>query len=119
MRKNIYTKDNYYYKVDLEVALKKADYVFGFINISHIPYSKLYELFKSQVTNERFLFDDSLGYIIDQDLYNEHKEFFDKEIPFTFDFNLFQYSVGLSGETIEKYKKDYHEELPPFFDQEL
>lgn len=119
MHKNIYTKDNYYYQVDLEVVLKNTDYVFGFINISHIPYSKLDELFRSQVTYERFLFDDSLGYIIDQELYNEHKEFFDNEIPFTFDFSLFEYSVGLSGDLIEKYEKHYYEELPPLFDKEV
>lgn len=118
MQRNIYTRDNYYYKVTLEVALKDSDYVFGSINISHISYSKLDELFRSQVTYERFLFDDSLGYMIDQDLYNQHKDFFDKEIPFTFDFNLFEYSVGFSGDVIEKYQKDYYEELPPLFDKE-
>jgi len=116
---NSYPKEGYYYQVYLEIALKKADYVFGFINISHISYSKLEELFKPQVTYEKFLFDDSLGYLIEEDLYTKNKEFFDKEIPFTFDFNLFNYSVGLSGDKIETYKKDYHEGPPPFFDNEV
>ncbi len=115
----IYIKENYYYQVYLEVALRGADYVFGFINISHIPYSKFEELFKPQVTYERCLFDDSLGYMIEEELYNKHKEFFDEEIPFTFDFNLFEYSVSLAGDKLEKYKKDYYEEPPPIFDVEV
>src|ERR1700744_4370394 len=114
----MYPKKGYYYKVDLEIVLKKSDYVFGFINISHIPYSKFDEMFKSQVTYEKFLFDDSLGYIIDEELYNQHKDFLDKEIPFKFDFKLFDYSVSLSGDKIEKYKKDYYTEPPPLFDKE-
>jgi len=33
-------KDKLYYKVFLEVALVNSRHVFGFINISHIPYEK-------------------------------------------------------------------------------
>jgi hypothetical protein len=105
--------EKFYYQVDLEIVLKGTDFVFGFINISHIPYTKFEELFRDQVTREKFLFDDSLSYFIEEDLYIKHKEFFDKEIPFTFDFSLFTYSVSLSGDTMDKYKKDYYEELPP------
>jgi len=103
----------YYYKVYLEVVLKGADFVFGYINISNIPYSKLEELFKDQVIEERFLFDDSIGYFIEQELYLKHKEYLDKNVPFTFDFDLFVYSVGLTSVEANKYKKDYYEELPP------
>jgi len=102
----------HYYKVYLEVVLKGADFVFGFINISNIPYSKLEELFRDQVIDERFLFDDSLGYFIEQELYLKHKEYLDKNIPFTFDFDLFVYSVGLTGVETHKYEKDYYEKLP-------
>jgi hypothetical protein len=107
--------EQFYYKVYLEVVLKGADYIFGFINISHIPYAKLEELFKDQVIHERFLFDDSMGYSIEKELYNKHGEFFNKEIPFTFDFNLFTYSVSLTSVEIKKYKEDYYKELPPDF----
>ncbi|WP_343745229.1 hypothetical protein [Chitinophaga sp.] len=110
-------KEKLYYQVDLEVVLKGANFIFGFINISHIPYSKFEELFKDQVRNERFLFDEALSYIVDVDLYKRHKEFFDSEIPFKFDFNLFDYAVGLSSVEARKYKKNYYEELPPFFDR--
>ncbi|MDR6197970.1 hypothetical protein [Siphonobacter sp. SORGH_AS_0500] len=41
------------------------------------------------------------------------KDFFDNEIPFTFDFSLFDYAVGLTGDPIEKYEKDYYDEWPP------
>lgn len=106
---------NYYYQVDLTVALKTSDSIFGYINISHIPYSKFEELFKDQVTNERFLFDNSISYFIDEILYNKHKSYLDDAIPFKFDFNLFEYSVGLGSIEIQKYKKDYYEELPPIW----
>ena len=108
-------EDKYYYKTHLEVVLKGTNFVFGLINISHIPYEKLEEMFMDQVTDERFLFDDSLSYSIDKKLYKKHKVYLDKEIPFTFDFKLFDYSVGFSGNKIEKLKKWYYEELPPYF----
>lgn len=103
----------YYYKAYLEVVLKGTDFVFGFINVSNIPYSKLLELFKDQFVNERFMFDSVNGYFIEQELYFEHKEYLDKNIPFTFDFNLFVYSVSFKSVDQQKYKKDYYEELPP------
>jgi len=105
----------YYYQVDLEVALPKSKYVFGFINISHIPYDKLYELFKDQITDEIFLFE-KYNYFITPELYQQHKEYLDKNISFSFDFKLFEYSVGFGRVEVDEYKKDYHEELPPLFD---
>ncbi len=105
----------YFYQVFLDIYLKGADEALGFINISQIPYKKLEALFKSQVTKEKFLFDNSTSYEINEELYLANKELLDKEIPFNFDFNLFEYSVSLSGDEMEKYKKDYYEELPlPF-----
>jgi len=103
----------YYYKVYLEVALKTSEYVFGYINISHISYERLGELFRDQITFEDALFDDSMSYFIEEELYKNNKDFFDNEIPFKFDFNLFEYSVGLSSVEVGEYKKDYYEELPP------
>lgn len=100
----------------MEVVLKGTNFVFGYINISNIPYSKLEELFRDQVREERFLFDDSVGYFIEEDLYLKHKEYLDKNIPFTFDHGLFVYSVGMSGVEPHKYKKDYYDELPPFLE---
>lgn len=102
----------YYYTVFLEVALKTSERVFGFINISHIPYRKLEELFRDQITFENALFDDTMSYFIEEELYNKHKEYLDKEIPFTFDFDIFEYSVSLGCVEINKYKKNYHEEPP-------
>ena len=43
-------EENYYYQVFLEVAKKGEETVFGFINISHIPYAKFEELFQDQIT---------------------------------------------------------------------
>lgn len=60
----------YYYQVHLEVVLNGSDFVFGFINISHIPYEMFEELFLDQIKNERFLFDHAMSYFIEPDLYN-------------------------------------------------
>jgi len=111
-------KKKYYYQVHLEVVLNGSDFVFGFINISHISYKKFEELFFDQITHERFLFDDAISYFIEPNLYNKHKEFFDNEIPFTFNFDLFEYSVALTGDDFDKLKPNYYEELPPMFEQD-
>ncbi|HEY1870135.1 MAG TPA: hypothetical protein VGG71_03705 [Chitinophagaceae bacterium] len=108
-------KKKHYYIVELEVALKTSKFVFGFINISHIPYSKFEEIFKEQITTEHFLFENSRGYDIDGDLYEKNKLFFDKEIPFIFDFNLFEYCVSFASIEVSAYKKNYYDELPPQF----
>jgi hypothetical protein len=106
--------EKYYYQVYLE--LWRNDELFGMVNISHIPYIKFEELFKDQITKEKFLWEDIAGYWITEELYHKHKEYLDKEMPFKFDFTLFEYSIGLCGDKMEKYKKDYYDELPPMFD---
>ena len=110
-------KKKYYYQVHLEVVLKGSNFVFGFINISNIPYQKFEELFLDQVTNERFMFDDGMSYFIEKNLYNKNKEFLDNEIPFTFDFDLFEYSVALTGDDYSKLKPYCYDELPPLLDR--
>jgi len=104
--------EKYYYQLYLQIVLRGADYVFGYINVSHIPYEKFYELFQDQVTTETFLFED-VSYFIDEELYQKNKVFLDKEVSFTFDFDLFEYSIGLTGDPFSRYIKDYYEELPP------
>jgi len=109
-------ESKYYYQVLLEIAIPKDQLVLGFINISHIPYSKFEEVLKDKITeDQRFLFEDTGGYIIDEALYEKHKDFWDKEVSFKFRFDLFQYSVELVSIKKERYTKDYYEELPPFF----
>jgi hypothetical protein len=104
-----------YYQVDLEVALPTSDFIFGFINISHIPYAKLTEIFQGQMLKLRhaFLFQDSAGYRLTEEVYRANKSYLDQEIPFKFDFSLFEYSVGFSGCYKENYRQGYHKELPP------
>lgn len=105
-----------YYQVLLELSLLNDKYIFGLINISQIPYKKLEDIFKDRFTRERFIFDEAIEYTIDKDLYAMHKNFFDKEIPIRFDFELFDYSVGLVVLDSDKYEKDYYEDLPPLFE---
>ena len=107
--------EKYYYQVYLDVVLRNEEHMFGSINISHIPYKKLEELFLDQVVAERFLFDDAMSYQISEKLYKKNKKFFDEEIFFRFDFDLFEYSVSLTGDLMSKYQPDYYSELPPLF----
>jgi hypothetical protein len=108
-------KKEFYYIVELEVSLKNNDYVFGFINISHIPYSKFEEIFKDQITDERSIFDYARGYEINEKLYEEYKDFFDSKIHFGFDFDIFKYHVCLSVDKVKNYEKNYYDDLPSPF----
>ena len=110
------TDEIYYYQVYLEVSKKGAAEVFGFINISHIPYEEFQKFFREQIGNEAFLFKD-VAYEINKEVYNKHKEFLDEEIPFKFDFDLFDHWVSLTGDKVSKYKKDYYDHLPKRFDE--
>lgn len=105
----------YIYQVLLEIALKTSDYSFGYINISHISYEKLYQIFHEQIIDERFMFEKN-NYLIDEELFVKHKEFFEREIPFSFDFKLFEYSICLVSVRRSDYRNDYHEDLPPLID---
>ena len=58
-----------------------------------------------------------MSYFIEKHLYIKHKEFFDKEIPFTFDFELFEYSVALTGDDYNKLKPNHYGELPTMFER--
>lgn len=103
-----------YYQVELEVVLPPSDYFFGYINISHIPYAKLAEIFQAQMLEfgHTFLFQDTTSYRLNEEVYRANKSYLDKEIPFKFDFSLFEYSVGFSGCYKEDYRQSYHKELP-------
>lgn len=106
-----------YYQVLLELSLIGDKYVFGFINISHVPYKKFEEILKDKITDERYLFDNNTAYLIDEKVYKKHKKFLDSEIPIRFDFKLFQYSISLASLESEEYIKDYYEEMPSYFDE--
>ncbi len=80
--------EKYYYQLYLEIVLRRADYVFGFMNVSHIPYEKFYELFQDQLTTETFLFED-VSYFIDEELYQKNKAFLDKENQIRFSRKVF------------------------------
>ncbi len=64
--------EKYYYQLYLEIVLRGADYIFGHMNVSHIPYEKFYELFQDQVKTETFLFED-VSYFMDEELYQKNK----------------------------------------------
>jgi hypothetical protein len=106
-------QQDYYYQVDLELWSKATKSIFTFVNISHIPYIKLVEIFKDKIGDERYLFDNVAGYQIDLELYNKYKDCFTDNILCDFDFNLYDYWVGLSGDKIGKIKRSHHTSWPP------
>jgi len=106
-------QQKFFYQVDLELWSKKTESIFTFVNISHIPYSRLQEIFQSQVINERYLFDEVSGYKIDKALFDEHKNYLNENILCDFDFDLFDYWVSLSGDKVEKIKKTHYNSWPP------
>ncbi|PJJ84350.1 hypothetical protein [Mucilaginibacter auburnensis] len=111
-------REKEYYQALLEVVLKNDKYPFGFINVSHIDYAVWEKIFSEEILNERFLFDNISGaYSINKPLYKKHRTFFDSEIPFRFNFKLFEYSVSLVSVKEKDYKKDYYEVLPGLFDK--
>ena len=107
-------KKKKYFVVELDVALHTSEYSFGSINISNIPYRKLAEIFQAQLVefNESFLFEKGLNYMIDEPLYQIHKDYLDKKVPFTFDFTLFQYAVNIASIERSDSKKYYHKQQP-------
>lgn len=96
-----------YYKVYLDFGLTTSKYVFGFINISHVPFEKFASVFQSQIPDGESLFSNGEGYIIDEELHIQNKSFFDTEIPFTFDFALFKYSIMLTALFAKDYMPSY------------
>jgi hypothetical protein len=110
-------KQRYFYQVDLELWSKKKERIFTFVNISHIPYIKLREIFENQITDENYLFDDVSGYRINRKLFKKHKKFLKENILCDFDFDLFEYWVSLSGDKIEKLKRTSYTSWPPEYEK--
>ncbi len=77
------------YQVWLEVSLKNSNTVLGFINISQIAMMKFEEIFKPKIKEGRRVFQDATGYVLELEIYEQHKEYLDKALPFVIDFKLF------------------------------
>ncbi len=101
-----------YYFFSLEVALKKDDdlNVYAYENVSHIPTSKLIEIFNINLEKDPYLVE---GYFLTKANYKKHKKYITENIGQinldVFEYCLQQY-VTDNFKTIRKlYKEDLME----------
>jgi len=101
-----------YYFFYLEIALKAKDdsNIYAFENISHIPTSKLIEIFNIDLKTDPFIIE---GYFLTKKIYKTNKEFFKKNIsPINldvFEYCLRQYATDNIREVRKLYKEDLME----------
>ena len=96
----------------LEMALrdKKDLHVYAFENISHIPTSKLIEIFEIDLEKDPYLLE---GYFLKKKFYKKHKKYIKQNIS-TINLKIFEYSLRLYSaddykEVRKLYKEDYME----------
>ena len=77
----------------LEIALADAtdSKIYAFENISHIPTSKLIEIFEIDLKSDPRI---SESYFLTKAKYQQHKSYLDKEIG-ALNFDVFEYSLRL------------------------
>lgn len=93
----------------LEVALlDPADSnVYAFENVSHIPTTKLVEIFSIDLVNDPEILE---GYFLTKDSYNLHKYYLEKEIG-AMNFDVFEYCLRLYATNEEGTRRLYKESL--------
>ena len=99
-----------FYFFYLEIALKKKNdlNIYASINISHIPTSKLIEIFNMDIDNDPYLVE---PYMLTKTLYKKHKKYITENIgPMNFD--IFQYSIlQFVAEDPKEIRKFYKEDF--------
>jgi hypothetical protein len=68
-----------YYFFELEIALKREDdlNIYAYENVSHIPTSKLVEIFKINLDKDPDLAE---GYVLTKSIYKKHKKYIEQNI---------------------------------------
>lgn len=103
---------NKFYFFNLEIALRKKDdlNIYAYENISHIPTSKLIEIFNINVNKDPHLLD---GYFLTKTSYRKHKKYIIQNIGHlnldVFEYCLRQYSTDNFNEVRKLYKEDLME----------
>lgn len=101
-----------YYFFNLEIALKNDDdsRIYAYENISHIPTSKLIEVFDIDVNKDPYLLE---GYFLTEANYEKHKAFIKKNIGQinleVFEYCLRQYVSDDFNDIRKLYKEDLME----------
>ena len=99
-----------YYFFYLEIALRKEDdlNVYAFENVSHIPTSKLIEIFNINLQKDPYIVE---GYFLTKTSYRKHKKYIKENIG-QINLDVFEYSLQqFVSEDIKEVRKLYKEKL--------
>ena len=101
--------DKKYYFFYLEIALKdsKDTNIYAFENVSHVPTSKLIEIFEIDLNKDPFISD---GYFLTKKNYKKHKDYIKQNIGQlnlkVFEYCLRQYVTNDFSELRKLYKEN-------------
>lgn len=99
-----------YYFFNLEIALKKEEdsRIYAFENVSHIPTSKLIEIFRINLNKDPHILE---GYHLTKTSYGKHKKYIDQNIgPINLD--IFEYCL-------RQYVSDDYKEVRKLYKEDL
>lgn len=99
-----------YYFFELEIALRKEDdlNIYAFENVSHIPTSKLIEIFNINLDKDPDLAE---GYVLTKAIYKKHKKYIEENIG-QINLDVFEYCLRqYVTEDFKTVRKLYKESL--------
>lgn len=99
-----------YYFFELEIALRKEDdlNIYAFENVSHIPTSKLIEIFNINLDKDPDL---AAGYILTKPIYKKHKKYIEENIG-QINLDVFEYCLRqYVSDDFNSVRKLYKEDL--------
>ncbi len=99
-----------YYFFELEISLKKEDdlNIYAFENVSHIPTSKLVEIFNINLDNDPCITE---GYVLTKTIYRKHKMFIKENIG-QINLDVFEYCLRqYVSDDFKSVRKLYKEDL--------
>ena len=99
--------NRFIYYLEIAHTDPKDTHVYAFENVSHIPASKLIEIFNIDLATDPNI---SQGYLLTNEMYEIHKAFLDKEVG-SLNFKLFEYTLRLYG-TDEAGIREMYKEHP-------
>lgn len=101
---------NLYYFFNLEVALRKKDdsHIYAFENVSHIPTSKLIEIFNINLEKDPHILE---GYFLTKTNYKKHEKYIEQNIG-QINLDVFEYCLRqYVSEDFKEIRKLYKETL--------
>ena len=81
----------YIFYLEIALADPSDSNIYAFENLSHIPTSKLIQIFGIDLKEDPNI---AQGYFLTKDIYTEHEEFLDKEFG-SLNFDVFEYCLRL------------------------